>query len=177
MPSSCLRDSTISYDEFCEDEPPESVASLGEIAPCETCNTFSSPDGAEIWLNWSIWSCDEALYSGIRPGDVTSLIGPPKLRIGSFVMPGVRAMRVKRQLTCLHTCEKPGTCANSTRPSTHETNGRSPRSRHSVSPAAYWDATPEQIDRHPGDELVYYPKCGARIEVVRFSRPDVVTVS
>lgn len=48
--------------EFCEDEPPERVTSLaaryGRLA------TRSSPDGSEIWLNWSIWARDEVRYVG-----------------------------------------------------------------------------------------------------------------
>jgi RimJ/RimL family protein N-acetyltransferase len=48
--------------EFCEDEPPESVASLA--SRYAQLATRSSPDGSEIWLNWSIWARDEARYVG-----------------------------------------------------------------------------------------------------------------
>jgi ribosomal-protein-alanine N-acetyltransferase len=48
--------------EFCEDEPPESVASLA--ARYARLATQCSPDGSEIWLNWSIWARVEARYVG-----------------------------------------------------------------------------------------------------------------
>jgi [ribosomal protein S5]-alanine N-acetyltransferase len=48
--------------EFCEDEPPESAASLA--ARFARLATRRSSDGSEIWLNWSIWARDEARYVG-----------------------------------------------------------------------------------------------------------------
>jgi len=54
--------------EFCEDEPPESVASLA--ARYARLATRRSPDGLEIWLNWSIWARDEARYVGFAQATI-----------------------------------------------------------------------------------------------------------
>ncbi len=120
--------------EFCEDEPPASVASLS--ARYAQLATRSSPDGSEIWLNWSIWSRDEARSVGF----VQATILPDRSAQIAYRLARDawrRAMRVKRQRPCWHTYETSGMCANSRQPSTHATNGRSPRLRRSVSAAAY----------------------------------------
>jgi RimJ/RimL family protein N-acetyltransferase len=138
--------------EFCEDEPPESVASLRDRYA--KLATRSSPDGAEIWLNWSIWSCDEALYVGF----VQATLRPDRSAEIAYRLVrdawGKGYAREAATAMLAHVRK-----AWNVREFDATVDARNKRSIATLEALGFTrgllDATPEQIDRHPGDELVY----------------------
>src|SRR5579872_4446555 len=61
---------------FMEGSPPQDLASLRERY--RMLETRQSPDGQQTWLNWAIWSKDEAAYVGYVQAtieDATAMLG------------------------------------------------------------------------------------------------------
>lgn len=138
--------------EFCEDEPPASVASLS--ARYARLATRSSPDGSEIWLNWSIWSRDEARSVGFvqatilpdRSAQIAYRLARDAWRKGYAREAATAMLAHVRNVWDVREFAATVDARNKRSIATLEALGFS---------RGLWRATREQTDLQPGDEMVY----------------------